>query len=113
LKREELRGIIKRGWGMPEGTPLAAYLYVVFHANSAKVEEVVEMPRTKKITLEEIFEKHGYIAKWEARARDKSLETVAKNALREGMSPETISRITGLDIKTVKRLAKEPVSVVS
>jgi hypothetical protein len=112
LKREELRGIMERGWGMPEGTPLAAYLYIVFQANSAEVEEVVEMPRTKKITFEEVLEKHGYIAKWEARARDKSLETVAKNALAKGMSPETISEITGLDIKMVKKLAKESVSVV-
>jgi hypothetical protein len=85
----------------------------VFHANSTTVEEVVEMPRTKKITLEEIFEKHGYIAKWEARAREASQKEFARNALAKGMSPETISEITGLDIKTVKRLAKEPVSVVS
>jgi hypothetical protein len=43
-------------------------------------------------------------------AREESLEKVAKNALREG--PDAVSKITGLDIKTVKRLAKEPVSVV-
>ncbi|MDR3148243.1 MAG: hypothetical protein LBU00_07705, partial [Treponema sp.] len=112
LKREELRGIMEKGWGMPEGMPLAAYLYVVFQANSATVEEVVEMPRTKKITLEEIFEKHGYIAKWKAAGREESLEKVAKNALREGMTPDAVSKITGLDIKMVKKLAKEPASVV-
>jgi hypothetical protein len=53
-------------------------------------------------------EKHGYIAKWEARARAE----IARNALREGMTPDAVSKITGLDIKTVKKLAKEPVSVV-
>jgi hypothetical protein len=109
LKREELSWILEESKRMPAGTPLAAYLYMVFQANSTKVEEVVEMPRTKKITFEEILEKHGYIAKWEARTQGK----IARSALAKGLSPETISEITGLDLKTVKRLAREPVSVVS
>jgi hypothetical protein len=104
LKREELRGIMERGQGMPEGTPLAAYLHMVFRANNTEVEEVLEMPDA----FERILEKHGFIAKWEARTE----ERIARNALREGMTPDAVSKITGLDLKTVKKLAKEPVSVV-
>jgi hypothetical protein len=104
LKREELRGIIERGQGMPEGTPLAAYLYMVVGANKAEYKELVEMSNA----FEEAMEECGFAAKWEARAE----ERIARNALREGMTPDTVSKITGLDIKTVKRLAKEPASVV-
>jgi hypothetical protein len=63
------------------------------------------MPRTKKITLEEIFEKHGYIAKWEERGLEKGRKEIARKALAQGMSPSAISKITGLDVRAVKKLA--------
>jgi hypothetical protein len=36
---------------------------------------------------------------------ERGLEKVARNALAEGMSPDLVSRITGLDTTTIKRLA--------
>jgi predicted transposase/invertase (TIGR01784 family) len=36
--------------------------------------------------------------------KEEGKEEIARNALAEGMSPEAISRITGLDITTIKRL---------
>ncbi|MDR3146026.1 MAG: hypothetical protein LBU21_07090 [Treponema sp.] len=54
------------------------------------------------------MEECGLAAKWEARTQEK----IARKALVKGISPDTISEITGLDIKTVKKLAKEPGAVV-
>jgi hypothetical protein len=109
LKREELRGIIERGQGMPEGTPLAAYLYMVVGANKAEYKELVEMSNA----FEEAMEECGFVAKWEARAREESKKEIARNALREGMAPGAISKITGLSIAMVKRLAKEPANATN
>jgi hypothetical protein len=97
LKREELRGILERGNEIPEGMPLAAYLQVVFRANSAEVEEVAEMPDA----FERMLERHGFIAKW----KDEGRKEIARKALAEGIPPNTISKITGLDIRAVKKLA--------
>jgi hypothetical protein len=49
---------------------------------------------------EEGWEK-GHEEGWE-----KGREEIAKNALAQGMSPDTVSLITGLDIVTVKKLAE-------
>ncbi|MDR3148016.1 MAG: hypothetical protein LBU00_06570 [Treponema sp.] len=97
LKSEELRGILERGKEIPEGTPLAAYLQMVFRANSAEVEEVAEMPDA----FEKMLERHGFIAKW----KDEGRKEIARKALAEGIPPNTISKITGLDIRAVKKLA--------
>ncbi|MDR3146905.1 MAG: hypothetical protein LBU00_00845, partial [Treponema sp.] len=96
LKREELGWILEESKRMPAGTPLAAYLCMVVGANEAEYKELVEMASK----FEKLMEECGLAAKWEARAREESLEKVAKNALREG--PDAVSKITGLDIKTVK-----------
>jgi hypothetical protein len=87
LKREELRGIIKRGQGMPEGTPLAAYLYMVVGANKAEYKELVEMSNA----FEEAMEECGFAAKWE----DRGLAKAVKKLQKYGMDPAEIARPPG------------------
>ena len=36
--------------------------------------------------------------------REESREEIARNALSEGLSVETVQKITGLDLETIKRL---------
>jgi hypothetical protein len=96
LKGEELRGIIERGQEMPEGTPLGAYLYMVFQANGIGLEEVVEMPN---VTFEEVLEKHGFIAKW----REEGLEEAVKRMQKHDMDPTEIARVLELPLATVIR----------
>ena len=55
------------------------------------------------ITLDEVIESTGLAAKWENRA----IETVAQNALAKGYPLDTILDITGLDMETIKRLARK------
>jgi hypothetical protein len=78
---------------------------MVFRANSAELEEVAEMPDA----FEKMLERHGFIAKWKDEGRDEGLEKgrkeIARKALAEGIPPNTISKITGLDIRAVKKLA--------
>jgi len=86
---------------------IAAYLDVIMRANAGTLEEVIEMSDTT-ITLEQVFEKVGWIAKWEARgeAKGKELEAlkIAKNMINQGLSFETIVSITQLDPEKVKTL---------
>ena len=71
------------------------------------------------LTVEKIFERAGLIARWEARAEargraigetqgeGKGLEKAARNALAEGLSIESIHRITGLDMETIASLRSQ------
>ncbi|MDR3147518.1 MAG: hypothetical protein LBU00_03965 [Treponema sp.] len=79
-----------------------------------KVEELVRMSSA----FEEVMEECGLIAKWKKAGWDdgwdESTKKIARNALAKGMSPDTISEITGLDITAVKKLAQDltpPVTV--
>ena len=51
-------------------------------------------------SLDEVFERTGLAAKWEAKA----IETTARNALAKGYPLETIHDITGLDIEKIKNI---------
>jgi hypothetical protein len=107
LKRDELRWILEESKRMPAGTPLAAYLCMVVGANEAEYKELVGMSSK----FEKLMEECGFVAKWKAEGRKEGSKEIARNALAKGMTPDAVSEITGLDIKEVKRLAKEPVSV--
>jgi hypothetical protein len=108
LKREELGWILEESKRMPAGTPLAAYVCMVVGANEAEYKELVEMSNK----FEKLMEECGHAAKWKDEGLEKGRKEIARKALVEGIPPNTISKITGLDIKTVKKLAKEPGAVV-
>jgi len=104
-----------------KATQIAAYLDVIMRANAKTLKEVIKM---SDITLEQVFEEVGWIAKWEARgeakgeargkaegkaegeARGEELATlkIAKNMIDQGFSFETIVSITQLDPEKVKEL---------
>ncbi|MDR3147523.1 MAG: hypothetical protein LBU00_03990 [Treponema sp.] len=66
LKGEELREILEKSRGMPKGSPLAAYLWIVAGANKARFKELMTMSSA----FEEVLEECGLIEKWEDRGRE-------------------------------------------
>ncbi len=91
-----------------EDEKLQIYLYgglIAFTDKVIKAKELEEIRRRMSMTK---IEKMFYDEKIEA------IKTIASNLLRDGQSPESVSKNTGLDITVVMELAekiKEPVSV--
>ena len=85
---------------------IKAFIDVISRANFKVIEEAKKMNDAVK-SLEEVFVRTGWAAKWEARGIGKGKEETARNALRKGLPIETISDITGLDTKTIKNLGKK------
>jgi hypothetical protein len=102
---------------------VAAYLDVITRANAQKMEEVLRM-RGSKVTLEQVLERAGLIAEWEARGRkegklegrregklegrkegrkEEKLE-VAGKLLKMGIPLKKVAGATGLDTKTLGSL---------
>jgi transposase len=44
---------------------------------------------------------------WYKEGREEGREEIARNALAKGMSPDAVSEITGLDLETIKKLARQ------
>ena len=78
---------------------LGMYLYAIIRANPLAFKEALKMDDT--LTLEQVLEEAGLIAKWENKGR----EEVARNALAEGASLEFVSKITGIGMEAIERLA--------
>jgi predicted transposase YdaD len=81
---------------------------VISRANAGVVQEAIRMSKSA-ITLEQVFEEVGWIAKWEARGETRGREAgrleVAKNLVNNiGLPPEKAAEATGLDLETVKSL---------
>ena len=91
-----------------EDEKLQIYLYgglIAFTDKVIKAKELEEIRRRMSMTK---IEKMFYDEKIEA------IKTIASNLLKDGQSPESVSKNTGLDITVVMELAekiKEPVSV--
>jgi len=86
---------------------IAAYWDVITRANAGIVEEVIEMGNAS-LTLEQVLENAGWIAKWEARGKakwenQKALK-IAQNMINRGLSFEDIVSLTQLDPEQVKQL---------
>jgi len=86
---------------------IAAYLDAILRANAETFEEVIEMSDAT-ITLEQVFEKVGWIAKWEAKGKAEGEELgalkIAKNMIKQGYSFEAIVSSTQLEPEKVKAL---------
>ncbi|MDR2376498.1 MAG: hypothetical protein LBD96_08685 [Treponema sp.] len=112
LKGEELEEIIRRVEGMPEGSPVSAYLYQIIQANSEGTKELAAMSERK---FEKVLEECGLTAKWEAkgleqgleqgleRGLEQGLERVVKKLWKHGMASEEISLALELSPDTVSR----------
>jgi predicted transposase/invertase (TIGR01784 family) len=81
---------------------IKAYLDAIVRANPETLEEAIHM---SDVTLEQVFERTGLIAKWEARGevrgKMEGKREVAKNLINIGLSLEQIAQVTGLDIETL------------
>jgi hypothetical protein len=89
---------------------ITAYLQVIAQANSKTMKEAIEMGKT--LTIEQVFEDVGWIAKWEARGRAEgeafgrtaaALETARKMKAR-GRPITEIVEDTGLTLEAVEKL---------
>jgi len=78
---------------------IKAYLDVVLKANRKSLREALKMSDTS-LTLDEIFEEAGLVAKWEGR---KALD-IARNLLRMNMPLDQIVTATGLTREEVENL---------
>ena len=57
------------------------------------------------MTLEQIFEEAGLVAKWEARGEAGKATEIARNMLKDGFSLEQVARLSGLRPEQVKALS--------
>jgi hypothetical protein len=97
---------------------MTAYIEAVYTANFEVMEEVSKMFDIAAI-LDKPFEEAGYVtrkmilAKNEGKiegileGKNEGKEEIARNALSQGIPPETVAVITGLDIKKVQTILEQ------
>jgi hypothetical protein len=87
-------------------TQIGAYLHAIAQANPKSIKEAIKMANT--LTIEQVFEDVGWIAKWEARGRaegmEKGREEIARNLLKIGMPITDIAQVTELPVEAIKNL---------
>jgi hypothetical protein len=69
LNAEAASIILEESRNKEKESQMAAYLYVILQANAKTVQEVLEMNNEEELTLDEVLEKFGLTAKWEARGK--------------------------------------------
>jgi hypothetical protein len=88
---------------------IKAYLDAIVRANVNVIEEAVRM---SDLTLEQVLERTGLIAKWEARGEERGKaegeaqvkREVAKKLINNiGLPLEQVAQVTGLDIGTLRQ----------
>ena len=89
-----------------KGARIGAYIKAILQANAHVLEEVVQM--SDKATLEQVLERIGFTAEWEARGIAIGEETkalrIAQNMIKLGLPLETIASVTQLEEEKVKAL---------
>ncbi|MDR1970554.1 MAG: hypothetical protein LBQ46_01410 [Treponema sp.] len=102
-----LRKILEESSGIRTQTPIGAYLGVLLQANPVPMMEVIKM-EDGTLTIEDVLEKTGWAAKFEARgeARGEIMgkREAAKNLIENGFAPEQAAKFSGLDIEAVQEL---------
>jgi predicted transposase YdaD len=81
--------------------------FVDTYLNLNEVEEQTFKAVISTMGLEAKEEYMEIITSWERKATQKTLKTVVLNSLREGLSVETVARITGLTVEQVQQLQLE------
>ena len=90
--------------GKAKAAQIKAYLNVIMKANRKSLREALKMSDTT-LTLDEIFEEAGLVAKWEAKAEERKAIEIAKNMLKEGFSYEQTAKLSELDIAKVRAMS--------
>jgi hypothetical protein len=103
----ELRRITAEIRAQGKAARIKAYLDVITKANKKSLREVIRMS-DDTLTLDEIFEEAGLIARWEAkgeaRGEEKKAVEIARNLLKNGFSVEQTAQLSGLDVVKVEAL---------
>ena len=84
-----------------------AYMNVIAQANYNAIEEAINMSNAAK-SLDEVFERTGLAARWEAKAEERKALDIAHNMFNQGYSIEAIISVTNLDPEKLMALF-EPV----
>ena len=88
---------------LEETINVGAYLNVLVQANVNILEEAAKMSNAAK-SLDEVLERTGIAAKWEAKAEERKALNIARNMVNLGYSMENIISATQLDSEKVKEL---------
>ena len=106
--QQVINGIYKQG----KAARTRAYLDAITRANKDSLQEAIRMSSTA-LTLDEIFEEAGLVAKWEARGEVKGRQSEAINIAQKmvnlGYPLEDIASVTQLDIEKIKSLYKDTI----
>jgi hypothetical protein len=92
----ETAGIILNRKNMKE-PDIAAYLYAVLQANPETVQEVLRMGKRGELTLDEVLEKAGLTAEWEAIGEARGEKTAWEKVitlLKEGYTVDQLEQMT-------------------
>ena len=84
-------------------TQLKAYAYVIAKANYLAIEEAIKLS-SPATSLEDVLERTGVVARWEAKFGERKALDIAQNMINMGFPIETIISVTSLDEEKVKAL---------
>jgi hypothetical protein len=107
LDKESARNIVEKALRRRDEADIRAYFHVLMRANSQIIREVLEMSDAD-MTIEEVVEQSGFMARWEARIEARGEEKkglrLAKNLLDKGFSVEDAAELAEMDIEKVQAL---------
>jgi len=84
---------------------IKAYLNAIAQANAKVIKEAIKMSNSN-LTIEQVLEDVGWIAKWEARGEERKAIAIAQNMINLGYPVEAIVSVTNLDEERVEELYK-------
>ena len=109
LGAQQLHRLTKAIAQLAEPERIQAYFDVIIRANWEHLQEALNMSSTAP-TMDEILEKVGFTARWEARGRlegeARGKEEIVRNMLNRGFPVEQIAELSGLDVETIQDLDK-------
>ena len=119
LEPLEVQRVLADIYRQGKAARIKAYLEAIVRANTEAIQEAINMSNSG-LTVEQVFENVGWIAKWEARGVAKGITIgeaksepkwrksealdIAKNMISMGFPIETVASATRLDPEKVKEL---------
>jgi hypothetical protein len=115
LGRQEIERIGAEAQKHSKTARIKAYIDVIARANKECLEEV--MMSDSALTLEDVFRRTGFLAKWEAEGEARGIAVgvaegeerkateIAIKMLRNGFSMEQTATLSGLDVEKIKALS--------
>ena len=104
LEPLEIRHLTSEIYNLGKAARVKAYLDAITTANIDSLQEALKMSGSG-LTLDQVFEEAGLVAKWEAKGRQSEKFDIAQNMVNLGLPLETIVSATSLDPEKVKELS--------